>query len=124
MSLLTVNDLKMSFAHRDVLTDVSFEVAKNDRIGLIGRNGSGKTTLFKILTGEHEPTGGSFYFARGTQVGFVEQHACRDSNRTVYEEMLSVFDFLAEMEVQLEEVHEGQRAALHAARVRRHLRRP
>ncbi|MBR6780720.1 MAG: ABC-F family ATP-binding cassette domain-containing protein, partial [Clostridia bacterium] len=107
MSLLTVNDLKMSFAHRDVLTDVSFEVAKNDRIGLIGRNGSGKTTLFKILTGEHEPTGGSFYFARGTQVGFVEQHACRDSNRTVYEEMLSVFDFLAEMEVQLEEVHEA-----------------
>ncbi len=105
MSLLTVSELKMSFAHRDVLTDVSFEVAKNDRIGLIGRNGSGKTTLFRVLTGEHEPTGGSFYYARGTQVGFVEQHACRDSSRSVYEEMLTVFSDLAHMEVLLEELH-------------------
>ena len=105
MSLLSFQNVSMSFAQRDIFRNATFDVAKGDRIGLIGSNGSGKTTLFKLICGEHSCTQGNIVKASDTTVGFVEQHACQGSDRNVYNEILTVFAFLEEMEKQLEEVH-------------------
>ncbi len=105
MALLSVQNVTVSFGERDVLRNISFDMAKGDRVGLIGSNGCGKTTLFNAITGKLEVTDGAVVRAGGTVIGCVEQHACADSSRTVYGELLTVFDFLAQTEKELEEIH-------------------
>lgn len=105
MPLVSCQNVSMSFAQRDILKNVSFNIEKGDRIGLIGANGSGKTTLFRLLTGQLEPTDGSIIKAFATDIGFVEQHACAGSRFSVYGEILTVFEPLREMERELEELH-------------------
>ena len=53
MAILTVNNIKKMFGTDVIIQDITFEVQKGDRIGLVGINGSGKTTLFKVLNGEY-----------------------------------------------------------------------
>ena len=105
MALLSVQNVSVSFGERDVLRNISFDIAKGDRVGLIGSNGCGKTTLFNAITGKLEVTEGAVVRASGTVIGCVEQHACADSARTVYDELLTVFAFLEQTEKELEEIH-------------------
>lgn len=53
MAILTVNNIKKMFGTDVIIQNITFEVQKGDRIGLVGINGSGKTTLFKVLNGEY-----------------------------------------------------------------------
>ena len=64
MAILTVNNIRQSFGEEVILQEVTFELQKGERVGLVGVNGSGKTTLFKVLTGEYSPDTGSVTFAR------------------------------------------------------------
>ncbi len=105
MPVLNVQNAAVSFADREIFHDVNFSVEKNDKIGLIGANGCGKTTLFNLITGALEPTDGKVIMSSGLRLGYVEQHACIGSPRTVYEELLTVFAPLMEMERELEEIH-------------------
>ncbi|MBR3767132.1 MAG: ABC-F family ATP-binding cassette domain-containing protein [Clostridia bacterium] len=105
MSLLSCQNLCVSFAQRDIIINATFDIAKGDKIGLIGANGCGKTTLFKAICGELEPTDGKVIKATATNVGFVEQHACAESTLTVYDELLTVFSRLFRIEEELEEIH-------------------
>ena len=95
---LSVRNLEMTFVERTLFRDVSFDVERNDKVGFIGANGVGKTTLFKVLNGELEPSGGMVAFEKNTVVGYMEQHACSNPRMDVYHELLSVFDYLADME--------------------------
>ena len=95
---LSVRNLEMTFVERTLFRDVSFDVERNDKVGFIGANGVGKTTLFKVLNGELEPSGGMVAFEKNTVVGYMEQHACSNPKMDVYHELLSVFDYLADME--------------------------
>lgn len=104
MSLLSFQNVSMSFAERDIFINAVFDIAKGDRVGLIGSNGCGKTTLFKLITGDLSCTGGNIVKASDTSVGFVEQHACQGSSLCVYDELLTVFSYLEEMEKQMEDV--------------------
>ncbi len=105
MSLLSCQNLSLAYAQRDILINASFDIAKGDKIGLIGSNGCGKTTLFKALCGQLEPADGKIIKASAVSIGFVEQHACADSELNVYDELLTVFSRLFEIEAQLEDVH-------------------
>ena len=105
MPLVSCQNVCLSFAQRDILKNVNFNIEKGDRIGLIGPNGSGKTTLFRLLTGQLETTDGSVIKAFATDIGFVEQHACAGSDLTVYGEILSVFNDLKNIEAELDELH-------------------
>lgn len=98
MSVLSARDLNMEFGQDIVFQNVTFDVYDNDKIGLIGVNGAGKTTLFKIITKEYEPTGGELTIGKNTVVGYMEQHACRNSVRTVYDELSTVFAHLIKLE--------------------------
>ena len=102
MALVTVNELSMEFGEQILFENMNFQIQSEDRIGLIGVNGCGKTTLFKMLTGEYSPTGGTITIGKNTTIGYMEQHVCRNLDRTAYEEVMTVFDDLIEMEQELE----------------------
>ncbi len=102
MALLTVSGLSMDFGEQLLFDNMNFELNKGDRVGLIGVNGCGKTTLFKLLTGEYSPSSGNIVLGKGINVGYMEQYVCRNLERTAYEEVLSVFEELIEMENELE----------------------
>ncbi len=98
---LSVRNLGVTFVERVLFSGVSFDVESRDKVGFIGANGVGKTTLFRVLNGELSPTEGTVAFEKNTRVGYMEQHACRDPEVDVYHELLSVFDYLAQMESDL-----------------------
>ena len=102
MPILSVHNLSMSFVEQNLFNDVTFEIEKGDKVGFIGGNGVGKTTLFKIINGKLSPDSGQVFTASDTVVGYMEQHACSEGNRSVYDELISVFDYLMEMEKEIE----------------------
>ncbi len=104
MAVLTVKGISLSFGEERILEDVSFELQKGERVGLVGVNGSGKTTLFKTLTGEYVPDGGSVVFAKDARPGYMEQHVCRDFDKTAFQEVMTVFAPLLKMEKELEDL--------------------
>lgn len=106
MLLLSLGDVSVSFADRTLFSGASFDVYDGERLGFVGVNGSGKTTLFRLLKGELEPDSGSVHIAGGVKIGFMEQFACKNSTKTLYEETLSIFSELEEMEMELEELHD------------------
>lgn len=104
MALLNVYNLKMEFGERLLFSGASFEIGDYDKVGVIGANGTGKTTLFKLITGEMQPSAGEIYKSKNAVVGYMEQHACSDSSRSLYSEVLTVFEPLMKMEDELEEI--------------------
>ena len=103
MAYLHAYNLSISFGEKKLFDNVSFEVGEHDRIGLIGVNGAGKTTLFRLITGEMEPTSGEAFLSKQARIGYLEQHACADETRSIYDEMLSVFQNVMQVERELNE---------------------
>ena len=103
MAYLHAYNLSISFGEKKLFDNVSFEVGEHDRIGLIGVNGAGKTTLFRLITGEMEPTSGEAFLSKQARIGYLEQHACADETRSIYDEMLSVFQNVMQIERELNE---------------------
>lgn len=104
MAIVSVQNLKVDFGGKVLFENVSFDVNPGDFVGLIGANGTGKTTLFKVIRGEVEPTEGGAFVSKTTKIGYLEQHACQGSVRTVYDEALSIFEPLMQIERELEEI--------------------
>ena len=102
MAILSVRDVSVTFIERTLFENVSFDIEKRDKVGFIGSNGTGKTTLLKVLSGELSPTMGGVYIAKDAKVGYMHQHVLEHPERTVIDELLSVFDYLKEMELRLE----------------------
>jgi len=97
--LVSLNNINKYYNGAQVLKNVSLVIDENDKIGLVGRNGCGKSTLLKIITGSVEPDrlsqdgkDGVVSFAGKTSVGYLAQMAGLDSEKTVMEEMNSVFE--------------------------------
>ena len=105
MAIVTVNGLCMEFGEQRLFDGMTFEIQDGDRIGLIGVNGCGKTTLFRLLTGEYYPTKGSIVLNKNASIGYMEQHVCRNLERSAYDEVMTVFDELIQMESELETLH-------------------
>ena len=91
MILLTANNLTKLYGVVPVLTDVSFHINKGDRIGIVGVNGAGKTTLLNILSGRLACDSGDFFVPGNTRIGYLRQSDNFSSEKTVYEEMISIF---------------------------------
>ena len=104
MAILTVNNIQQSFGEEVILRNITFEMQKGERVGLVGVNGSGKTTLFKVLTGEYTPDTGSVVYSKETVLGYMEQHVCRDFEKTAFDEVMTVFAPLLRMERELDDL--------------------
>ena len=105
MMLVNANNLSKSFGDEVLFKDVSFNIDSEDKIGLVGINGAGKSTLFKIITGEYAYDDGELFKNKNLKIGYLEQYACSNSDKTVYEEILSVFDEVRDIEFELDEIH-------------------
>lgn len=101
MSILTATRISKSYGAQDVFLDVSLQVARGDRIALVGPNGHGKTTLLRILAGLEAPSSGTVSRAKGLTIGYLPQIADLEADRTVYEEALSAFQPLLAMQEEL-----------------------
>ena len=110
MALLSASNLNKAFGTDVIFSNVSFEIQENDRVGLVGVNGSGKTTLFKLLTGELSADNGNIFQAKDTVIGYMEQHVCKDLDRTAYHEVLTVFAPLLKIEQKLEYINQQLQA--------------
>ena len=104
MILISANNLKKSFGDEVLFSDVSFSVDSADKIGFVGINGAGKSTLFKIITGEMEPDSGDIFINKNTVCGYLTQHACSESKKTVFDEILEVFSEQVYIESELEAI--------------------
>lgn len=103
MAVLDVQNLTLSFGEKILFSNVSFDIKEKEKVGLIGCNGAGKTSLFKIITGEYTPDDGACFISKNSRLGYMEQHTCSE-NKTVWDELVSVFDELAVIEKRLEEI--------------------
>ena len=91
MGTLKVTNLAKSFGIEQLFKDVSFEVARGDKVGFVGANGAGKSTLMKILMGQEEYDAGSIQWDSNDTIGYVEQTA-DFAGGTLYEEFQHAFD--------------------------------
>lgn len=104
MILLNGSNLKKIFSDETLFENVSFSVDSNDKIGFVGSNGAGKSTLFRIITGETDYDSGEIFKNKFTEIGYLDQYACSESDKTVMEEMLGAFEENIEIENQLEDI--------------------
>jgi len=101
MILLQVNQLNKYYGADLVLSNIKLEIHTRDRIALVGRNGTGKSTLLKIIAGELAYDSGEIIKPKEVTIGFLDQHTGLVSDRTIWDEMLTVFEDLRSMEKRL-----------------------
>lgn len=106
MIIAQAQDLEQRFGGNTIFSNISFSVPDNARIGLVGPNGAGKTTLLKIMTGQQEPTSGQFTINKGFKVGYIAQENALDEDKTIWDEMLTVFDNLIEKNKRITKMQE------------------
>ena len=71
--MISVSSLGKWYGDQTLFTDVSFQLNRGERYGLIGANGSGKTTLLNILTGDIEPSTGTVSIPKNLKLGVLRQ---------------------------------------------------
>ena len=106
MSILNVEHLTHGFGDRAIFNDVSFRLLKGEHIGLIGANGEGKSTFMNIITGKLMPDEGKIEWAKNVRVGYLDQHSVLEKGMTIRQVLASAFDFLYEMEQQMNQLCE------------------
>ena len=104
MIILQANKIERSFAGEVLFDNINLQVDERDRIALVGRNGAGKSTLLKILVGEEEPTRGEVNKKKDISLSYLAQDSRFESENTIYDEMLHVFDDLRRTETQLRQM--------------------
>ena len=104
MIILQANKIERSFAGEVLFDNINLQVDERDRIALVGKNGAGKSTLLKILLGEEEPTSGEINKKKDISLSYLAQDSRFESENTIYDEMLHVFDDLRRTEKQLRQM--------------------
>ena len=104
MIILQANRIERSFAGEVLFDNINLQVDERDRIALVGKNGAGKSTLLKILVGEEEPTSGEINKKKDISLSYLAQDSRFESENTIYDEMLHVFDDLRRTEKQLRQM--------------------
>ncbi len=102
--LLACNNITKSFGDVTILDQVSFHINEREKMAIVGINGAGKSTLLKVIMQEHSADSGEVITAKGATIGYLSQHQDLASDRTVYEEMLSVKADLLRTEARIREV--------------------
>jgi ATP-binding cassette subfamily F protein 3 len=108
--MLTVSQLSKSFAGRALFDDVSLQVNRGDRIGLVGPNGAGKSTLFALLLGDVSPDKGTIAIEKSATIGFLPQETAAAGDETVLELALAVSPELVQAQKVIKDHEAGHRA--------------
>jgi ATP-binding cassette subfamily F protein 3 len=86
------------YAHKVLFENLDWMITAQDRIGLVGTNGTGKSTLLKIIGGLETLDQGELNLQKGIRIGYLPQDGLSMNGRTVFEECMTVFDHLHELE--------------------------
>ena len=81
--MLTIANLSKSYGPRTLFAEVSLNIARTDRLGLVGANGAGKSTLFNIILGKDQPDEGLIEWERGANFGFLPQESAPVGDETI-----------------------------------------
>ncbi|EJF00176.1 ABC-F family ATP-binding cassette domain-containing protein [Liquorilactobacillus mali] len=101
MILLQAQNVERLFGSDVLFEKVNLDVQDNSRIALVGRNGVGKSTLIKMIVGLQSPDNGQITKNKNMTIGYLAQDNGLNSTRSIYDEMLTVFDDLKKMEVKI-----------------------
>lgn len=99
--ILSCKDITKSYGTDIILKKINFNLEEHEKAAVVGVNGAGKTTLFKIITDNLSYDDGQLYIPKNTTIGYLEQNVDIRSEKTIYEEMLSVFESIFELEEKL-----------------------
>ena len=120
MIILSCKDICKSYGIRDVLKNITFSINDGDKVGIIGANGEGKSTLFKIITKEISQDSGEIFIDKNKTLGYLSQNLSLDSDKNIYEEALSVFEDilnieerLSSLEIKMNEPYDENNASYH-----------
>jgi ATP-binding cassette subfamily F protein 3 len=99
--VLSCAGVDLFFGARQILRGVSFSLGFKEKAALVGVNGAGKTSLFRVILRELPKDGGEISLARGARLGYLSQNMDLDTERTIIEELLSVFAHLELLEQEI-----------------------
>ncbi len=101
MIIMQMNGLSKSFGADEILSNIKIEIKDKDRIAIVGRNGAGKSTLLKIMAGELSHDEGELFKPKDLTTGYLSQHTGLESDKTIWNEMVEVFEHLVAKEQEL-----------------------
>jgi ATP-binding cassette subfamily F protein 3 len=81
--MLTISQVTKAFGADVLFEEVSLQVNRGDRLGLIGANGSGKSTLFSLILGRDQPDDGTIHLQKNARIGFLPQENAPVGDETV-----------------------------------------
>ena len=102
--LLQVSNISKSYGVRSVLSNITLQIENRERIGLVGVNGAGKSTLLQIIAGEMSYDSGDLFKAKETKIGYLKQNSGLNTEKSIWNELLSVYHALLETERELREL--------------------
>lgn len=101
MALLEVKNLTHSFGDKLLYKDASFELFKNEHMGIVGQNGSGKTTLLRSIVGKLTPDSGNIYWQKNIKIGYLDQYVNVSGDTNIFEYLKTAFEDLYKIEREL-----------------------
>lgn len=99
--MISIQNLSVEFNSTALFSGVNFVINKRDKIALVGKNGAGKSTMLKIIAGLQEPTDGVVAAQKDITIGYLPQQMILTDERSVVEEVRTVFGKLDEMKASL-----------------------
>ncbi len=104
--IISCNDINKSFGINNILSNISFNINEKDRVALVGVNGAGKSTLFKIIIGQISKDSGEINIPKNTKIGYFSQTLNLNEENTIFDELLTIFSHIIDMEFKLRELEE------------------
>ena len=89
MNLLSVDQLSKAYTEKWLFKNISFGIAKGEKLALVGANGTGKSTLLKTIAGLIKQDSGELQLANGCSVGYLPQEPELDENKTIQQTIFS-----------------------------------
>ena len=102
--LIQLNNVTKNFVVNEVFSNVKMEINGKDRVAIVGRNGAGKSTLLKIISGEIDFDNGERTVSKDTTIGYLSQEFIVREDLSIYEEMITCFNEIIELEKELEKI--------------------
>src|SRR5580692_11585780 len=100
--MLSLQNAGKRFGPRVLFTEANWLIRSKEKTALVGANGTGKSTLMKVLAGLETLDYGSMQQTRGMSIGYLPQEGLRLAGRNIFEECLTVFDEIRDMEREVE----------------------
>lgn len=109
--ILSCNNISKSFGTDFIIKSCSFNIEDHEKAAIVGINGAGKSTLLKIITGIEPADTGLVTLAKDKTLGYLSQQQNLNSDNTIYDELLSVKQYILDMEAQLRSIENQMKSA-------------